>query len=131
MFFTKASCGKCHELFSEGGQIGPDLTPYNRTKIRDMLLAIVRPSVEVREGYENHMVITNDGQVITGLKIEANDQLVILRGVDGQSHSIPNDNIEEISASKQSLMPTGLLDDLTDDEIRDLFSYLVSTTPPK
>lgn len=131
LFFTKANCGKCHELFSEGGEIGPNLTPYNRTKIRDMLLAIVRPSAEVREGYENHTAITSDGQVITGLKIEANEQLVILRGVDGQSHSIPTEDIEEISASKQSLMPAGLLDSLTDDEIRDLFSYLVSTTPPK
>lgn len=131
LFFTKASCGKCHELFSEGGQIGPNLTPYNRTKIRDMLLAIVRPSAEVREGYENHTAITSDGQVITGLKIESNARIVILRGVDGQSHSIATEDMEDLSMSKQSLMPSGLLDQLTDAEVRDLFAYLVSTTPPK
>lgn len=131
LFHAKANCGKCHRLFSEGGEIGPDLTPYNRTNIRDMLLAIVRPSAEVREGYENHTVITADGQVVSGLKIEANDRLVILRGGDGQSRSIPMDDVEELTMSKQSLMPAGLLDGLSDDEIRDLFAYLVSTTPPK
>ena len=131
LFFEKANCGKCHQLFSEGGDVGPDLTPYNRHKIRNMLLAIVQPSAEIREGYENYSAITEDGQIITGLKVEANENLVVLRGPDGQNHSIAMEEVDELEKSKRSLMPAGLLNGFSDEEIRDLFAYLISTTPPK
>lgn len=96
-----------------------------------MLLAIVRPSAEIREGYGNYAAITDDGQIITGLKVESNDNLLVLRGPDGQNHAIAMEEVDELSKSKKSLMPAGLLDGFSDEEIRDLFAYLISTTPPK
>ena len=45
-----ANCGKCHTLFGQGGQIGPDLTSFKRDDVANMLVNIVNPSAEVREG---------------------------------------------------------------------------------
>jgi putative heme-binding domain-containing protein len=130
LYFGKASCGKCHRLFNEGGEIGPDLTPYNRTELSRMLLAVVHPSAEVREGYEVFTVLTDDGRALSGFKVDQTDQLLVLRGADGQNQTIPTSQIEEVSPNDGSLMPDGLLEGLTDVEIRDLFAFLSSTTPP-
>ncbi len=130
LFFGKATCGKCHRLFHQGGDLAPDLTAYNRGDVRRMLLSIVDPDAEIREGFENHTLFTDDGRVLNGLKIEENRQVVVLRSIDGQLLQIDRTDIEEISISRRSLMPVGLLRQLSTDEIRDLFAFLTSTTPP-
>jgi putative heme-binding domain-containing protein len=131
LFFGKTGCGKCHRMFGQGGDVGPDLTPYNRGNLGHMLLAIVHPSAEIREGYENHVLVTADGQVLTGFKIDENERVLVLRGADGQDRVVAVDAIDNRTVSNRSLMPEGLLDALTDDELRDLFAFLSSTTPPK
>jgi putative heme-binding domain-containing protein len=130
LFFGKATCGKCHRLFHEGGEVGPDLTPYNRTDLSRMLLTLVNPSAEVREGFEVYTILTDDGLALSGFKVEDTDQFVALRSIDGQTHTIPKSQIEDISPNKTSLMPDGLLNNLSDEEIRDLFAFLACETPP-
>ncbi len=130
LFHDKANCGKCHHIFAQGGDVGPDLTSYDRSNIRLLLLSIVNPSAEIREGYETLAVMTDDGQMVSGFKTDENEHVLVLRGADGQTHRIEKSTIEERTAKKLSLMPTGLLDHLTDEEIRDLFAFLTSTTPP-
>ncbi len=123
------NCGKCHQLFGKGGSIGPDLTGYKRDDLDNMLLHIVNPSAEIREGFENFLVVTEDGRALNGFLAEKDDKIVVLRGVDGQSIVIPRDKIEEMRAIAQSLMPEGLLKPLNDQQVRDLFAYLRSTQP--
>jgi putative heme-binding domain-containing protein len=96
-----------------------------------MLLSVANPSAEVREGYESYNVLTLDGQVFSGFKINENDKTLVIRGIDGQNKTISIENIDEILPSRLSLMPSGLLDKLTDQELRDLFAFLSSTTPPR
>jgi putative membrane-bound dehydrogenase-like protein len=131
LFANKAQCAKCHRLFASGEAIGPDLTSYNRTNLRRMLLAIVHPSAEVREGFESFTAITTDGRVLAGLKVEQHDHLVVLRGTDGQNQTIPTGQLDELIQDERSLMPDGLLDELSESELCDLFAYLTSTTPPQ
>jgi len=131
VFHAKADCGKCHTMFNRGGQIGPDLTVFHRTSPRLLLLSIVNPSAEIREGFESLTVTTADGSVLSGFKVEHNDQVFILRGIDGQNQTIAAEDVDEIIPNTKSLMPEGLLDGLTDEELRDLFAFLASTTPPK
>jgi putative heme-binding domain-containing protein len=93
-------------------------------------LAVVHPDAEIREGFETVTVLTDEGQVLSGLKVDEDPQRLVLRSADGQTTSIPTDQIEERLSSPNSLMPRGLLDGLSDSEIRDLFAFLTSTTPP-
>ncbi|MCS6850755.1 MAG: HEAT repeat domain-containing protein [Gemmataceae bacterium] len=123
------SCGKCHRLFNQGGEIGPDLTTYQRHDTATMLAHIVNPSAEIREGFETWMVATTDGRVLTGLLADRDNQVVVLRGIDGQNVTIRRELVDEMAAVKKSLMPEGLLKDLTDQQVRDLFAYLRSTQP--
>ena len=96
-----------------------------------MLLAIVNPGAEIREGFSLQTVTTQNGLSISGLKIRDDGQTLVLRGTDGQDQAIPHAEIDEISTASRSLMPDALLDSLTDQELRDLFAFLSSTTPPK
>jgi putative heme-binding domain-containing protein len=123
------TCAKCHRLFGQGGQIGPDLTTYKRDDIVNMLVNIVNPSAEIREGFETMLVTTKDGRVLTGFLVDKDNQVLVLRGADGQNISIPQNQVEEVVQQRKSLMPEGLLKDLTNQQVRDLFAYLRSTQP--
>src|SRR6185437_6116632 len=112
------SCAKCHTLFGQGGKVGPDLTTFKRDDLANMLVHIVNPSVEIREGYETYQVETKDGRVLTGLLVDKDNRVVILRGADGQNVTIRQDQIEEMTRHKKSLMPEGLLKGLTDRQVR-------------
>jgi putative membrane-bound dehydrogenase-like protein len=122
-------CGKCHTLFNQGGKIGPDLTTYKRDDLRGMLLNVVNPSAEIREGFENFIARTTDGRTLTGLLADQDTNVVVIRGADGQNISLARDEIEDLRATRQSLMPDGQLKTITDQQIRDLFAYLRSTQP--
>jgi putative heme-binding domain-containing protein len=123
------SCGKCHVLFAQGGKIGPDLTTYKRDDLRGMLLNVVNPSAEIREGFENYIVLTADGRALTGFIADQDANVVVIRGADGQNITVGRDNIEEMRATRQSVMPEGLLKDFSEQQIRDLFAYLRATQP--
>jgi putative membrane-bound dehydrogenase-like protein len=125
----KETCAKCHQLFGQGGQVGPDLTTFKRDDLSNVLLHVVNPSAEIREGYETLLVTTKDGRVLTGLLVDKDNRVVVLRGADGQTVTLRQEQIEEMQPQRKSLMPEGLLDPLTDQQVRDLFAYLRSTQP--
>jgi putative heme-binding domain-containing protein len=124
-----ASCGACHKLFGQGGQIGPDLTTFKRDDLDNMLLNIVNPNAEIREGYENYLVKTKDDRTVSGFLVDQDNQVLVLRGLDGENTVLPRDQINEMKAAGLSLMPDGLLDSFPDQQVRDLFAYLRSTQP--
>jgi putative heme-binding domain-containing protein len=125
----KDTCAKCHRLFGLGGEVGPDLTSYKRDDIPNMLANIVNPSAEIREGYETYQVTTDDGRVITGLLVDKDPQVVVLRTAEGQRITLRKSQVDEMKPQKKSLMPEDLLKPLTDQQVRDLFAYLRSTQP--
>jgi putative heme-binding domain-containing protein len=122
-------CSKCHALFGQGGGVGPDLTAFNRNDIQSMLLSIIHPSAEIREGYDSYLVLTADGRALTGTLAEQDAQTITLRSPDDTLIAIPRDEIEELIVPKQSIMPDGLLKSHSDQELRDLFAYLRMTQP--
>ena len=123
------NCAKCHKLFNEGGDIGPDLTGFKRDDLRRMLANVINPSIEIREGYETYVIHTEDGRALNGFIADQDDHVVVLTGADGQHLMIRRDEIDEMAAIKRSLMPEGLLQVLDDQQIRDLFAYLRASQP--
>lgn len=122
-------CGKCHTLHAVGGRIGPDLTTYKRDNIRQMLVHIVNPSAEIREGFETQIAVLKDGRVVTGFVVERDSQTVTLRSPEGQTISLELSDLEALEKSRKSLMPEGQLKDLSDEQLRNLFAYLRSSQP--
>lgn len=126
-------CANCHTLHAQGGKVGPDLTSYKRDDVPQMLLHIINPSAEIREGYESAVITTQSGRTLTGILAEKSPSVVVLRTAEGQQMILPRDDIESLTLSGISLMPEGLLKGLNDQEICDLFAYLRSgqTLPKK
>ncbi len=125
------TCGKCHKLFGEGGDVGPDLTGYERSNAMYWLENIVDPSAIIREEYTTFVVRTTDGRTLTGLVANQDKTTVSLRDQEGRVSRIGRAKIEEMSASPVSLMPEGQLRALKDQQVRDLFAYLMSKAAPK
>jgi len=125
----REQCGKCHKLFEEGGQIGPDLTSFKRDNLERVLTNVVNPSLEIREGFENYIIETTDGRVVNGFLADKDTQVVVLRGVDGQNLIFRRDEIEEMHVTPKSVMPEGTLSKLTEQQLRDLFAYVRATQP--
>jgi putative heme-binding domain-containing protein len=126
-----AKCAACHTLFGQGGKVGPELTTYRRDDLDTMLLNVVNPSAEIREGYRSFNVATTDGRAFVGLLIDQDPSVVVLRASDGHDVTVRRDEVEEMQASPASLMPEALLRDLPDKDLRDLFAYLRGNQPPK
>ena len=121
--FTK-QCGNCHQLFGEGKKIGPPLDGYERGSLNFWLNAIVDPSLEIREGFLSYLVLTDDGRSVTGMIAAQDSKTVTLRNAENQMNILSRDQIESLRALPTSLMPNNLLTGLSDQDIRDLFSYL-------
>jgi len=94
-----------------------------------MVLNIVNPNAEIREGYELYQILDLDGRVVSGFRFDQDQNVVVLRGSDGQNITIKRDDIDEMVKQPKSLMPEGLLDKLTDQQLRDLFAFLRSSQP--
>ena len=122
-------CGVCHTLFFKGGKIGPDLTAYQRDDLGTMLISIVDPNAEIREGFENYLITTKDGRALSGFLAERDANTVVLRGFDGIDIRLAQRDISEMKPTGVSLMPEGMTESLTDDEIRHLFAYLRQSQP--
>ena len=123
--FVKADCAKCHRHGSTGETIGPDLTDLaKRFRASETLEAIVFPSKVISQQYASKTIVTADGIIHSGIVAAgASDEIVVLKS-DGRSVRIEESEIEEIVPQTTSVMPEKLLDRLSQDEIRDLFTLL-------
>jgi putative heme-binding domain-containing protein len=122
-------CAACHKLFHKGGEIGPNLTHYQRDDLDTLLPGILDPSREIREGFEQMHVQTRDGRLLSGFLADRTDKLLILRGIDGGDMVIEQSQVESAKVSPRSLMPEGLLAGLSDQQLRDFFAYLRIAQP--
>ncbi len=128
--FVATACYKCHRFAGEGGIVGPDLTGVaRRFNARSLLESLVDPSKVVSDQYEASVFVLNDGRQVVGRVVNLNgDSLMVSENMldPGNLTSFKRDEIEESFTSKTSMMPKGLLNNLTRDEILDLVAYLQS-----
>jgi putative heme-binding domain-containing protein len=122
---SKAACNSCHAIGYIGGTLGPDLTKIGQVRSeRDLLEAVVFPSVSFARGYESAFVQTKSGVLHTGvLRADGPDE-VVLSTVAGVDARIPRGDIADMQPGTVSLMPPGFGDVLTRTELADLLAFL-------
>jgi len=132
--FETAQCILCHRYGDQGGAAGPDLTTVaTRFKRQDILESITEPSKVVSEQYMNTFFTMNDGRAVVGrISQETPDKVVVQPNpFDPATTTIDKSEIKSRELSKISLMPPGLLNTYTQEEILDLLAFLESMGNPK
>jgi putative heme-binding domain-containing protein len=128
--FAAAQCYKCHRMGLQGGILGPDLTSAGgKYGVRDMLISIVQPDKVISDQYGATQFVLDDGRVVIGrvINMHENKLSVMTNMLDPSSLAeIDRDSVEESLEAKTSMMPSGLLDTFTAEEIADLVAYLRS-----
>lgn len=124
------TCAACHQLHGQGGRIGPDITGANRSNLEYLLSNILTPSAIIQDDYRMHIVLTDDGRIYSGIPSEESERYLTLMVTDSpEPVQIPKSSIESREIASVSLMPDGLLANLSDEEAIDLIAFLQSAVP--
>jgi putative membrane-bound dehydrogenase-like protein len=129
---SKAGCSTCHSIGYRGGHVGPDLTRIGQIRTeRDILEAIVYPSASFVRSFEPFIVSTKDGEDYNGvIKKDAPDEVILATGPQTEQR-IPRANIADMRMGSVSVMPQGLDEQLTKQELADLVAFLKSSVGGK
>jgi putative heme-binding domain-containing protein len=124
----KAACFSCHTVGYLGGKVGPDLTSIGQARTeRDLLESVIYPSASFVRSYEPYIVMTKSDETYSGvLKKDAADEVVLATGPDAQVR-IARADITEMRPGTVSVMPGGLEQQMTKQELADLLAFLKST----
>lgn len=121
---TELSCLKCHAIGGAGGKVGPDMISLGGSAQLDYIVdSLLNPNKKVKENYNAVTVVTDQGKVFSGVLVRRTDSQLVLRDVNDNIMNIPLDQIDEETPAA-SLMPVGLLDKLTQQELIDLTRFL-------
>ncbi|MEO8494083.1 MAG: PVC-type heme-binding CxxCH protein [Planctomycetota bacterium] len=128
--FTVANCIACHKLNGVGQEIGPDLAKLDpKYTAIDVLAEILDPSKKINEKFQTYIFELASGKIVTGLILEEND--VVVKVIENplakaEPVLIKKSEIDVREKSPISIMPKGLLEKLTRDEILDLIAYIAA-----
>ena len=126
LYNTVATCSQCHQVGTEGKNVGPALTEIGSKLSKDaMYAAILVPSAGISHNYESFAVRTEDDEVIIGLMVSDTPESITIKDVKGIEHSIKRKNAE-IKKQEKSLMPENLQETMTEQGLVDLVEYLVT-----
>jgi putative heme-binding domain-containing protein len=122
---AKAACRECHEMGYLGGDVGPGLSRVGGVRTeRDLLEAIVFPNASFVRSYEPVVVVTREGAVHNGVIREENPHEVFLSTGAKERVRVLRDDVLEMRASSVSVMPSGLDQQLSLQELADLVAFL-------
>ncbi len=130
--FAKLNCAKCHTV-KEGEPLrGPFLPNVAKTYKREQLAeAVLLPSKSLAQGFVTYVFTMDSGKTLTGFITNEAADAITIRDNEGKEFTLPVKEIEERAKSSVSVMPEGIVKDLTVDEFASLVAYLESLAPPK
>jgi len=124
------NCLKCHSVAGAGGSVGPELSAVGSISPIDYIVnSILNPNLAIKEQYVTRRVLTTDGELVTGIQIDRDDQRLRLRDAAGKVVEIPTAAIEQ-EGEGSSLMPQGLTKFLTEQEFLDLACFVSELGKP-
>lgn len=129
MFFANGllQCNQCHKIADRGKSLGPDLNDIGGKRSREELLqSLLVPSEKIEPVYQTYLVQTVDGRVLSGLLVERTAERVKLADIEHRQVEIMTADIDQMIVSPQSLMPDGVLRELTAQEAADLLAFLTT-----
>lgn len=128
--FSAAQCYACHHFAGDGGAVGPDLTGLaGRFSPRDILESVLEPDKVISDQYAASLITTYGGKTYTGRMTNFGGDDITLN-TDMQDPNavvtIKRSEVESLQPAKTSMMPSGLLNTLQEEELLDLMAFLLS-----
>lgn len=123
-----AGCFKCHAMGGVGAKIGPDLTHVAQSDRDSVLRDIAEPSHSIVLDYVGQTLVMKSGEEISGVVRDADGELLV-GDERGRVTRVSRESIQQSKVMERSVMPAGLLDKLSKDQVRDLMTFLM-TEPP-
>jgi putative membrane-bound dehydrogenase-like protein len=117
-------CLACHTVQSRGQRVGPDLSGIGSRPKESLLVDLFDPSRQVTPQHVAYTLVTDDGQVLSGVLVSETATSVTLRRAEGAQDVVLRSQIDELRATGKSLMPEGLEENLSQAEVADLLAFL-------
>jgi putative heme-binding domain-containing protein len=124
------NCVVCHYFRGEGAGVGPNLGALTDKTPEDFLVAILDPNDAVEPRFTAYNIETKDGRSLTGIVSAENATTLTLMQAGGTHETILRSDISEIHASGLSLMPEGLDQNMSPQDLANLIAYLNSAPHP-
>jgi putative membrane-bound dehydrogenase-like protein len=122
----QATCMICHQVRGEGIAIGPDLGGAGAMGVESLLRNILTPNAQLESGYYRHDLTLKDGSLVSGFLASHQDGTLVIRQIGSDARAIPAAEVKQHVVSKRSLMPEGLIDGFSEQQVADLFAYLMT-----
>lgn len=122
-------CSTCHERRGKGHRVGPNLDSVAGRPKLALLTDLLDPNREVAPDAVSYVVLTRDGRVLDGLLAAETAEGVRLRRAEGAEDVVPRSEVAELRGTGRSLMPEGLEQTLSEQDLADLIEFLSGTTP--
>lgn len=122
----RAACATCHKAEGFGAEVGPDLATVTNRDEEGLIIHILDPNLEVLPQYLNYNVATIDGRILSGQIASETPTSITLKRAEGVTDVVPRDQIDELVSTGQSLMPEGLEEQVSVEQMADLITYLKS-----
>ena len=127
--YRASLCAACHRFGALGGAQGPDLSNLaGRFTVKDIAEAIIEPSKVISDQYGFHAITTDDGKITVGKILEEKDEILIIANNPfdySQKVEVKRSDIKENKLSDVSPMPSGMINRLNPEELKDLLAYLL------
>jgi putative membrane-bound dehydrogenase-like protein len=120
----QAICSLCHAYLGQGHAVGPDVTTFRNKSVQDFLIAILDPNAVVEPRYTAYTVQTNDGRTLYGVIASETATTLVLAQPGGNRETILRSDLATLTSAERSLMPEGLEQTITPQQMADLIAYL-------
>lgn len=121
----KQRCAQCHKVGEVGFEVGPNWSSVRANPPEQILANILDPNLSIQPGYTDYVIETTGGRVATGILAASSPTSLLLRRGGGDEEIILRKNIKSMSDTKLSLMPEGLEDGLSVQDMADLLAFLL------
>lgn len=119
-------CAACHKAVAGKPQIGPPLENLGHWTLDQWVSAILDPNKTLEPKYRQSTILTEDGEVVSGLVLERNDRELLIGVSDGSVKTVPTASIADEKNTGTSLMPVGFEQKLTPEQLSELLGFLRS-----
>ncbi|MBL6707481.1 MAG: discoidin domain-containing protein [Planctomycetaceae bacterium] len=125
--FRKQACVACHTTANGQTPKGPHLVDIGkRYKKAELVESILNPAAKIAQGFDTYLFVMDSGKIVTGFVSGESADEVQVRQTNGIAMSLKKDDIEIRQQKKESMMPVGIANNLTPEQLADLVAYLQS-----